>query len=280
MPCAEVTCLICCNYADDTLICGSSATAVQELAIVLERTGKMYGLSLNWQKTQALSVGTAARLQMPDGSYYPEKDNIEYLGGLLSKDGRSDSELSRKIGIASADFRQLVRLWSHTGVSKSWKMRYFDAFILSKLRYGLASIWLVTAQRRRLDGFCARCIRKILRIPSAFISRISNSEVYQSAGMKPFSVQLLQSQLVLLKRAATSPSSSPMRVHTFVGDSLDPQIGRFIRRIGRPRQDWTSQLLREGIRRMGTEKFYSMLRDSSADAAARWKREVAKCFSR
>jgi len=63
-----------------------------------------------------------------------------------------------------------------------------------------------------------------------------------------------------------------MRVHTFIGDSLDPQIGRVIRRIGRPRQDWTSQLLLEGIRRMGTEKFYSMLRDSSADAAARWKR--------
>ena len=41
-------------YSDDTLICGSSAKHVQELAIAVEKTGVKYGLSLNWEKTQAL----------------------------------------------------------------------------------------------------------------------------------------------------------------------------------------------------------------------------------
>jgi len=266
-------------YADDTLICGTSTGPVQEFGAALERAGAMYGMSLNWLKTQALSVGTTERLRKPDGSFFPETEFIQYLGGLLSRDGRSDSELSRKIGTAAGDFKQLQRLWSHAGVSKKQKLQFFDAFVLSRLRYGLSSIWLVTAQRRRLDGFCARCYRRILRIPSAFVSRISNASVYRSAGRKPFSEQLLQDQLALLRRAAVSPVPSPMRTNTFVDDTLNPQIGRYVRRIGRPRQDWTSQLLREGAQRFGFNRFHALLQDTSEGADEQWKREVSKCFS-
>ena len=252
---------------------------VQEFGAALERAGAMYGMSLNWLKTQALSVGTTERLRKPDGSFFPETEFIQYLGGLLARDGRSDSELSRKIGAAAGDFKQLQRLWAHAGVSRKQKLQFFDAFVLSRLRYGLSSIWLVTAQRRRLDGFCARCYRRILRIPSAFISRISNASVCRSAGVKPFSEQLLQDQLALLRRAAVSPVPSHMRSNTFVDDTLNPQIGRFVRRIGRPRQDWTSQLLREGAQRFGFHRFHTLLKDTSEGADAQWKREVAKCFS-
>ena len=38
-------------YADNTLVCGTSITTVQEFAITLECAGAMYGMSLNWQKT-------------------------------------------------------------------------------------------------------------------------------------------------------------------------------------------------------------------------------------
>ena len=51
------------------------------------------------------------------------------------------------------------------GVPLRDKVQFFNAFILSKLRYGLSSVWLVAAQRRRIDGFVARCLRRILNIP-------------------------------------------------------------------------------------------------------------------
>ena len=97
--------------------------------------------------------------------------------------------------------------------------------------------------------------------------------------LRPFSEHLLQDQLALLRKAAASPAPSPMRTNTFVDDTLTPQIGRFVRRIGRPRQDWTSQLLREGAQRFGCNRFHTLLQDTSEGADLKWKTEVAKCFS-
>ena len=156
------------------------------------------------------------------------------------------------------------------------KIRFLDALVLARLRYSLATVWLVTAQRRRLDGFMARCLRRILHIPSAYISRISNASVYLRAGVKPLSEQLLKHQLLFLRKVALSGADSPVRRDTFVEGSLNPQIGRRVRKKGRPPQDWTSQLLRVGQERMGSSKFNEFLRDASEGSNVRWKAEVQK----
>ena len=88
-----------------------------------------------------------------------------YLGGILSGDGRVESELGRRIGLAQADFNALKRVWNHASLSKQKKFRIFDACIQSKLHYGLHPAWLNTAARRRIDGFQARCLRRVLGIP-------------------------------------------------------------------------------------------------------------------
>ena len=146
--------------------------------------------------------------------------------------------------------------------------------------YGLSSVWLVTAQRRRLDGFYARCLRRILRIPSSFLSRISNAVVFARAGARPFSDQLMGRQLQLLGKVARSPDDGPLRRDTFNTGTLQPQIGTYVRRVGRPRQDWTNQLLRMGAARMGPETFYNMLADRSHGAQTRWIQEVKRVFVR
>ena len=204
------------------------AVHVDEYAAAVERAGATYGMSLHWGKTQAMSVGAAGSLKRPDGSYFEDCSSLQYLGALLTCDGRVDSELSRKLGLARADFRQLCQLWSHSNVSLKDKIKFFNALILSKLRYGLATIWLTTAQRRRLDGFAARCLRVILRIPASFVSRISNAEVLRRAASKPFSQQVLKHQLCLLRRAALAEDGHPLRKDTFTNTVLVPQIGCFI----------------------------------------------------
>ena len=49
-------------YADDTLLLGSTACHVEELADAISQAGSNYGLSLHWRKTQALSVCTSTPL--------------------------------------------------------------------------------------------------------------------------------------------------------------------------------------------------------------------------
>ena len=266
-------------YADDTLIFGQQARLVEEYAMAVEKAGALYGMKLHWGKTQALLVGDATELRKPDGTPFENNGSLQYLGATLACDGRPDSELSRKLGTARADFNQLRQLWSHSGTPLTDKLRYFDAYVLSKLQYGLATIWLNTAQRRRMDGFVARCLRRILHVPAAFISRVSNATIYERAGVGAFSQQILKHQLVLLRKVALSQNPH-LRRDTFADSSLTPQIGRFVRRVGRPRQDWTSRLLQEGRERFGAEKFQSFLTDTDDGADARWRTELQRVFSR
>ena len=147
-----------------------------------------------------------------------------YLGSLISKDGQPDSEISRRIGMATADFQALKQLWSHASVNKQDKLRYFNSLVVSRLLYGLSTLWLVSAQKRRLDGFYCRCLRRILRIPSAYHSRVSNATVFARAGVKSLSSQLLDKQVSLLERVARAPAANPIRQCTFVGDSVRPQM--------------------------------------------------------
>ena len=91
-------------------------------------------------------------------------------------------------------------------------------------------------------------------LSAAYISRVSNQTTFDSACVRPLSEQLLQQQLLLMRKVAISEAGGPLRCDTFVGDSLVPQIGRCIRRVGRPRQEWTSQVLREGREMMGPVK--------------------------
>ena len=110
------------------------------------------------------------------------------------------------------------------------------------------------------------------------MSRVSNATVLSQAGMKPFSAQVLKQQLLLLGRAALAPDGSPMRCNTFADGTLIPQIGRFIRKVGRPRQDWTSQLMLVAEGRLGIRRLQTLLADRSEGSLLRWRREVERLF--
>ena len=261
-------------YADDTLLIGLDAADVEELASAVEVAGGRFGLKLHWGTTRALSVCTNIGIKSSDGTLIPEAGSVGYLGGLISEDGRFDSELSRKIGTAAGDFKQLRTVWNRAKVSKKDKLRYLDALVISWLLYGTAPLWLVTSQRRRLDGFYARCLRNVLGIPAAFISRVSNTVVLEKAGVAPLSAQLLKRQLALLGKVALSPLGHPLRRDAFLDNTLHPQIGRFIRRRGRQRQDWINEVMKEASKVLGDRRVTELLTDKSPEALPRWNQAL------
>jgi hypothetical protein len=248
-------------YADDTLLLGTSADNDSELAAVVERIGADYGMTLHWGKTQALAIGTDDGISAPGGGKLQAATSLQYLGAVINRDGRLDSEVSRKVGIAKSDFRELSKLWNHANVPVKEKLEFFHALIMSRLEYGLSSVWLVTAQRRRLDGFYARCLRRILRIQPAFLSRVSNASVFATAGVQPFTEQLRQRQLILLGKVARSSAEGPLRRDTFIPGSILPVIGSTVRRVGRPRQDWTTELLKVCENKLGRPQLQQLLSD-------------------
>ncbi len=159
------------------MILGSSADAVQKHFNCVAEVGKSYGLELNLEKTVLLRIRGDADIFACDGTPLLVKDQAVYLGGLLSINGRPVAELTRRLGEARRSFSNLVAVWKHCNISRSRKFCIYEACVLSKLLYGLESVWLLQADRNRLDSFHAQCLRRILGIPPAFPSRVSNATV-------------------------------------------------------------------------------------------------------
>ena len=127
-------------------------------------------------------------------------------------------------------------------MTTSRKIEIFEAMVVSKLLYGLSSAWLNVAEMRRLNGFHCRCLRAVLRIKPAYISRISNATVLQRAAQTTLGRQLLKQQLLQYGKIARAPENDALRKLTFCPGSLQPATSRYVRRIGRPRNEWTVML--------------------------------------
>ena len=65
------------------------------------------------------------------------------------------------------------------------------------------------------------------------------------------SEQVKLRQLVLMGKVARSPEASALRRDVFVGSSLTPQVGASTRRVGRPRQEWCTEVLKVGASKFG-----------------------------
>ena len=152
------------------------------------------------------------------------------------------------------------------------KCEIFQSCITSKLLYGLSSAWLNAADSRRLDGFQARCLRKIARIKPSYISRVSNKAVLQKTKQQPYHVQLLRQQLYLFGKVASSANDDVLRKITFTPGTLRSAVDRFVRVVGRPRKEWAKMLLQEATAITGSADAASALTRN----AHQWRQEVKK----
>ena len=180
----------------------------------------------------------------PDGTAVKQKTSMKYFGSLLTNDGSIGAELNRRLGLARADFRKLQTVWSHANLSSRRKVRIFDACIATKLLYGLASACLTQAERRRLAGFHARCIRKIIGVVPSYYSRVPNSTVLLRARTCCLSRRLLREQCLLFGKIAKHPDTDPVRYAIFLPNTTDLRPSGAPRKVGRPRMQWSTSILK------------------------------------
>ena len=72
--------------------------------------------------------------------------------------------------------------------------------------------------------------------------------------------------------------STRVRMCVCLGLWLYVSVGHVIRRRGRPRQDWTTELLKFGSALMGRSHFERVLADRSEGADSRYKSELRNIF--
>ena len=231
-------------FADDTLLISNCGRHMEEYMNAVMETGAEYGLQIHWGKVQLVQVCTDQPVHAHNGDRIKAQESMLYLGSTIHGNGRFGCEVGRKIGAAAGDFKALQRVWKHAAISRDRKLQLYDSLIQSKLRYAVASAWLLKADLRRLDGFQANCLRNMLGIKCSYISRVSNHTVLENAGFAKFSSTVREMQMRLLGQVISDPRKRELRTATFSGDSLFSQTAVFAKRVGRPRQNWTDELIK------------------------------------
>ena len=199
--------------------------------------GAPYGLEINWSKTVQIQVSTQQQIGRPDGGPIACAREGVYLGGMLTCDGRARRELVRRLGEGRRAFDGLCKLWSHAGISRSRKLHIYTTCVASKVLYSMESLWLLKADRAKLDAFHYRCLRKVLGTPCSYLSRVPNSEVLERAGACTLSKLLLDRQTRLYTRLALQPAESFART-LVCSENGQPRTWHTRRGRGRPRQTW------------------------------------------
>ena len=190
---------------------------------------------MKWRKVEFMAINCQSNICDPEGKIIESHQHLKYLGAQIAADASVDSELNQKLGVASHDFKLLQQVWKHSSLTLQFKFLVFMACIVQKLLYGLESAWLNIAAQRKLDGFQARCLRKILRIAPPHISRISNKFILQQFSAVPLSKTLLERQLLYFGHIARCDSSSILRKSVFIHDL---ELHELPLKQGRPRDTW------------------------------------------
>ena len=267
-------------YADDTLLMDASGGSVEQYMRCVEEVGAEFGLTFNFSKLESMPVRCADVVQSPGGGEIPTKSSMVYLGGLISNDGKIDSELARRIGMAKSDFRSLQKVWGHAGLPCKRKLEIYTACVVNTLLYNLNTTWLSAAARRRINGFHARCLRQILHIPPAFISHVSNEVVLRMAGAQPLSEVLLRQQLSYFGRIARMPDGAAIRQVVFEPGTLQLKSAG-PRRRGRPRISWAGAVRQHAVTAAGGEQQLQDVcaREDTPQAQRVWAATVRRYLS-
>jgi len=142
--------------------------------------------------------------------------------------------------------------------------------------YGLSATWLNASERRRVNGFQNRCLRTIWGIKAAYWSRVSNAKLLETTKQLPLTRSLEKQQLLLYGKVARQKEGSLMRECAFCPGSLRPATDRYVRKVGRPRLDWTTEMYKMATQAAGAGR---RLEDVVQDAGA-WKSCVQAFYSR
>ena len=137
----------------------------------------------------------------------------------------------------------LCKVWAHSGISRRRKLYIYSSCVISKVLYSLDSVWLLKAERARLDAFNCACLRRICGIPHSYVSRVSKDEVLKRSGQLRLSFLLAERQVKLYRRIVALPDTSIVKSVVCTGHGL-PTIWCLRRKRGRPRQMWAAQVFR------------------------------------
>ena len=156
------------RYADDTVLLTENEQDLQNLVTSVEKESKKYGLKMNVKKTKTMIITkkqTIPKLGIKvDEKYVEQVESFIYLGQRITEDGRSESEVIRRIAKSKNAFASMHHLLTSRNIRVATRMRLVRCFIWSLFLYGCETWTLTTKVEKKIEAFEMWIYRRILKI--------------------------------------------------------------------------------------------------------------------
>ena len=174
------------RYADETALIADSEEGLQRLLDLVLDASSDEGLEINCKKTFCMVV--LKERQPPtcnlicNGTGIEQANSFNYLGSMLTSDGRCEKEIIRRIGMAKTSFNQMSPLLKDRTLSIPLKVRLLKCFIWSVLLYGCESWTLSAALTRNIEATEMWIYRRMIRV--SYTAHETNISVLQRMGQE------------------------------------------------------------------------------------------------
>lgn len=179
------------RFADDQGMVASSEQGLQSLMDGLTTTAKKYDMKVNVKKTKTMLVskGTGGAVNVVvDGQVVEQVKKFRYLGAMISEDGRCETEVKVRIGMAKDAFnrrKELLRRNMSIPVKKS----IVKTVVWSVALYGCETWALKKDDIQRLNALEMWIWRRMERV--GWKDKKTNEEILNAVGEKRSIIEMI-----------------------------------------------------------------------------------------
>uniref|UniRef100_A0A8C9VLN8 Reverse transcriptase domain-containing protein n=1 Tax=Scleropages formosus TaxID=113540 RepID=A0A8C9VLN8_SCLFO len=225
-------------FADDVVLLASSSQDLQRALGRFAAECEAAGMRISTSKSEAM-VLSRKKVDCPlrvRGELLPQVEEFKYLGVLFTSEGKTERQVHRRIGAASAAMRSLYRsVVVKREPSRKAKLSIYRSIYVPTLTYG-HELWIMTERMRsRIQAaemsFLRRVAGRTLR------DRVRSSVTREELGVEPLLLRIERSQLRWLGHLFRMPPGRlPGEVFRACPTGRRPR--------GRPRTRWRDYVSR------------------------------------
>ena len=173
------------RYADDTVLIAETEQDLQAIVDIVKTESEKFGLLMNVKKTKTMLFSKKkdnCKISIEiDGKIIEQVKSFQYLGALLTEDGKCETEIIRRIALAKGKFSKMNSLITSHDLSLTTKTRLTKCYIWSTLLYGCETWSLTKPLEKKLRAFEMWTYRRIARV--SWKEKKTNHQVLQTLGI-------------------------------------------------------------------------------------------------
>ena len=168
------------RYADDIVLITTTPAELQALLNRIRIAGTKYGLVINKGKTKVMATEGDNTVITVDGDALQQVDHFQYLGALITEDGRCESDIRTRLGMAKSILTELEHIWKSRAITTCTKLRLLRSLVWPVGTYGAESWSFGKWEQQKLQSFETICYRRVMRIP--WTARRRNEDILEEVG--------------------------------------------------------------------------------------------------